>query len=221
MESSVYLATTYYVLLLNSVLGVVILLLLIKGKASSTTITLTGIVSLFYILFEHWAIGGGHIFSKEISGATFFVIILTGAALGVGFLFITLRTYFFSISQEYLQMAQGLRVFVASGFFTEAAFGIIPLEFGIMDGFMHAVSAFSALIAAVLYVKNSTLKKKALWIANSIGVLDILIIVTSICFWVWKDIGPHHNMQYVVFFGGVVFLWIHFVSIYKLLKTPE
>ena len=81
-------------------------------------------------------------------------------------------------------MTQGLRVFVSAGFFTEAALNIIPLEYGIMDGFMHTGSAFSVLIAATLYVKNSSMKNTALWIANIIGVADILIIVTSICFWV-------------------------------------
>ncbi len=221
METTAYLATTYYVLLLNGILAIVFLALLKIGKATNRTITITGIIAFLYIALEHWGIGGGNIFPKDISGATYYIIILVGATLGVGLIFLTLRKPFFNLSQEHLQMAQGLRVFVSAGFFTEAALGIIPLEFGIMDGFMHAISAFSALIAAVLYVKNSSLKNTALWIANIIGVTDILIIVTSICFWVWKDIGPNHNMQYVVFFGGVVFLWIHFVSIYKLLKKEN
>ena len=221
METTAYLATTYYVLALNSILAIVLLLLLKIGKASKTTITITGIVSFLYIALEHWGIGGGHIFSKDISGTTYYIIILVGATLGVGLLYLTLRKPFFNLSQEHLQMTQGLRVFVSAGFFTEAALGIIPLEFGIMDGFMHAASAFTALIAATLYVKNSKFKTKALWIANIIGVTDILIIVTSICFWTWKDIGPNHNMQYVVFFGGVVFLWIHLVSIIKLIKNNK
>lgn len=221
MESTVYLATTYYVLILNSVLAIALLLLLKIGKANKRTITITAIASFLFIAFEHWGIGGGNIFHEDISGTTFYIIILTGATLGVGLLFLTLRKPFFNLSQEHLQMTQGLRVFVSAGFFTEAALGIIPLEFGIMDGFMHTASAFAALIAATLFVKKSTLKNTSLWLANIIGVTDILIIVTSICFWVWKDIGPNHNMQYVVFFGGVVFLWIHFVSIYKLVKTDK
>ncbi len=221
METTAYLATTYYVLALNSILAIVLLLLLKIGKASKTTITITGIVSFLYIALEHWGIGGGNIFPKDISGTTYFIIIMVGAILGVGLLYLTLRKPFFNLSQEHLQMTQGLRVFVSAGFFTEAALGIIPLEFGIMDGFMHATSAFTALIAATLYVKNSAFKNKALWIANIVGVTDILIIVTSICFWEWKNIGPNHNMQYVVFFGGVVFLWIHLVSIIKLIKNNK
>lgn len=221
METTAYLATTYYVLALNSILALVILFLLKIGKANKNTLILTGIISFAYIAIEHWGIGGGHIFSKNISGSMYYIIILVGATLGVALLYLTLRKPFFNLSQEHLQMTQGLRIFVSAGFFTEAAFGIIPLEFGIMDGFMHAASAFSALIAATLYVKQSKFKNSALWIANIIGVTDILIIVTSICFWVWEDIGPNHNMQYVVFFGGVVFLWIHLVSIIKLVKSSK
>jgi hypothetical protein len=219
MEALNYIWTTYYVLFLNSVLVVALLSLLKIGKANNKTIFITGIAFFLFILFEHWGIGGRKLFPKDISGPFFFTVILISATLGIGFLHLTLRKPFFNLSQEHLQMTQGLRVFVSAGFFTEASLNIIPLEFGIMDGFMHAISAFSALIAATLYVKNSSLKNKALWTANIIGAADILIIVTSICFWVWKDIGPYHNMQYVVFFGGVIFLWIHFISIYKLIKN--
>jgi len=221
MEIPTYLATTYYILILNGILAIALLSLLKIGKASKTTIAITGIISFSYLFLEHWGIGGGKIFSNDISGLIFFLIILSGAVVGVGLLYLTLRQPFFNLSQEHLQMAQGLRVFVAAGFFMEAALGIIPLKFGIMDGFMHAASAFSALIAAILFVKQSAIKETALWIANIIGITDIVIIVTSICFWVWKDIGPNHNMQYVVFFGGVLFLWIHFVSVYKLLTTEK
>jgi len=221
MESAAYSITTYYILALNGILVLALLLLLKIGKASKSTISITGLVLFLYIAFEHWGIGGQNIFAENISGTTFFVIILGGAVLGNGLLYLTLRKPFFNLSQEHLQMTQGLRIFVSAGFFTEAALGIIPLGFGIMDGFMHAVSAFLALIAATLYVKNSVYKNKVLWMANIVGVLDILVIVTSICFFVWKDIGPNHNMQYVVFFGGVIFLWIHYVSIFKLLKSSN
>ncbi len=218
MEITTYEATTYYILLLNLILAFCILLLLHIGKTSKRTIGITGVVFIIYIALEHWAIGSGTVFSSTLSGATFYAIILAGAVTGVSLLFWTLKKPFFRLSQEHLQMVQGLRIFVSAGFFSEAALGIIPLHFGILDGFMHAISAFTALIAATLYVKKSFIKNTVLWIANIVGVLDILIIVTSICFFVWKDIGPNHNMQYVVFFGGVLFLWIHIVSISKLLK---
>ncbi|MFK5879946.1 MAG: hypothetical protein QM478_10680 [Flavobacteriaceae bacterium] len=44
METAAYLATTFYVLALNSILAMVLLLLLKIEKASKTTITITGIV---------------------------------------------------------------------------------------------------------------------------------------------------------------------------------
>jgi len=221
METTAYLATTYYIIFLNCLIALALLQLLKLGKASKNTIAITGLVSILYIIFEHWGIGGNNIFPQTISGPTFFVIILAGAILGLSILYFTLKTPFFNLSQDHLQMIQGLRVFVSAGFFSEATLNIIPIPFGIMDGFMHILSAFSALVAAILYLKNSEQKYTSLWIANIIGVTDILIIVTSICFWVWKDIGPNHNMQYVVFFGGVIFLWIHFVSISKLITEKN
>lgn len=223
METTLaYLSTTYYVIALNSILAIVLLWLLKIGKASKTTMTITGILLFIYIFLEHILIGGRHIFPKDISGGIFFIIILAGAVFGNLIFYLSpIKWAFFNLSQEHLQMTQGLRIFVSAGFFTEAALGIIPLGFGIMDGFMHAASAFLALISAILYVKKSAIKNQLLWLANIVGVLDILIIVTSICFVVFDKIGPHHNMQYVVFFGGVVFLWIHFVSIAKLLNKES
>ena len=214
-----YLFSTYYVLMLNSVLAFALLFLLKKGKGSQTAIAITGLIFFTWIGFLHWALGGKHIFPDDFSGTLYFAIILVGAISGVALLYFSpLKKIFFALPQDYLQMTQGLRVFVSAGFFMEAALGIIPLEFGIMDGFMHAASAFSALIAAALFAKKSALKNTALWIANIIGITDILVIVTCICFWVFDDLGPNHNMQYVVFFGGVLFLWIHFVSVLKLLQ---
>lgn len=223
MESeTVYSLTTYYVIILNCILALALLLLLKTGKAKIGLIVTTGLFSFAYIGFVHWGIGGGHLFPADISGTIYYLTILTGAGLGITTLYLSpLKKIFFNLSQEHLQMTQGLRIFVSAGFFTEAALGVIPLEFGIMDGFMHAASAFSALIAATLFVKQSPLRNRALWIANLIGILDILTIVTSICFVVFDQLGPNHNMQYVVFFGGVIFLWIHFVSVFKLLKPSQ
>lgn len=116
---------------------------------------------------------------------------------------------------------QGLRVFVASGFLMEGVLNVIPAWFSIMDGFLHVTSGFIALIAAVALVKNQTNTNQLLWLANIIGLLDIVIIVTSISLVVWKDLGAFHNMQYVVFYTGVLLLWFHFVSISKLLKNEK
>lgn len=56
---------------------------------------------------------------------------------------------------------------------------------------------------------------------TTFGVTDIIVIVTSICFLVWSDLGPFHNMHYIVFIGGPVLLWLHFVSITKLVDKPK
>lgn len=221
MNSSYYQATTIYVLVLNCILALVLIGLLYISKAKQRTIVLTGCILFAYLILETWVIGGHYIFSPAISGTAFFFIILTGVGLTSITLHFTLERHFLSLPQEYILLTQGLRVFVSAGFFTEAALGIIPLGFGIMDGFMHALSAFTALFAATFAVKQSRFANTFIWIANIVGVTDILIIVTAICFSVWDFIGPSHNMQFVVFFGGIIFLWLHYISIYQLIKTKK
>ena len=76
---NMYLATTYYVLVLNCIVAIVLMSLLNIGKANRSTIVITGIVSFTYIILEHWGIGGKNIFPSDISGTVFFGIILIGA----------------------------------------------------------------------------------------------------------------------------------------------
>jgi len=104
-------------------------------------------------------------------------------------------------------------------FFMEGVLNVIPGWFSIMDGFLHVSSGFLALIAAIAVLKNNSNQKALLWLANLVGLADIVIIVSSINLVVWKDLGPFHNMQTVVFYTGVLLLWFHFISISKLLKS--
>ena len=125
------------------------------------------------------------------------------------------------MSQENLQIVQGLRVFVASVFLVEGVLDVIPGWFSIMDGFLHVTSGFLAMLAAIMVLKNHRKQKHFLWLANLVGVADIVIIVSGISLVVWNDIGPFHNMQYVVFYTGVLLLWFHLISILKLLKEKS
>jgi hypothetical protein len=63
------------------------------------------------------------------------------------------------------------------------------------------------LIAAIAVVKNQSNKNQLLWLANIVGILDIVNMVTSISLIVWQDIAPFHNKHYIVFYTGVLLLW--------------
>ena len=212
----------YWVICVNITFLIATLLLLKKGKANQKTIWIFGIISAIWIFFIHTVLSQRLFIPEDISGKSFYEFTLYAATLLLTVFYLSpLKKIFTHIPQEYIQMVQGLRVFVAAGFLMEGVLKIIPAWFLIMDGFLHATSGFLALIASIAVVKNHNSKIILLWCANIVGVLDILIIVTSICFVVWDDVGAFHNMQYVVFYTGVLLLWFHFASISKLIKTKN
>ena len=216
-----YTATTYWVIAADLIFAAIFLRLLQKGKASPTTISLFGLGSLLWIGFLYRTFEGGHIFPPNISGAAFYAVILAAVAVVFALFAATLRKVFANLSQEQIQIAHGFRVFIGAGFLMEGVLAVIPGWFGIMDGYLHIASGFLALSAAIALLRNSPSKKLMLWLANLVGISDVLIIATSICFAVWNDLGPFHNMMYIVFYVAPMLLWLHTVSIVKLLqKTP-
>ena len=222
MEASSYLATTYWVIGVNIFFLIATLWLLKIGNATSKTKNIFGFVSLLWIVFIHIVFSKKLLIPIGISGLVFYILTLSSATLVLTFFYFSpLKKVFDNISQDNIQIVQGLRVFVASGFLMEGVLNVIPAWFSIMDGFLHVTSGFLALIAAIAVVKNQSNKNRLLWFANIVGVLDIVIIVTSISLVVWKDLGAFHNMQYVVFYTGILLLWFHFVSISKLLTSKK
>jgi len=218
MKSEYYMLTTYWVIFVAIIVTVATVWLYRTGKASTKIQVVVALLLAGFIAFMHWGFGGTNFLPANLSGGLFYMIIL-GAALAVNILlYLTSWRTFENLSQEHLQLVQGLRVFVGGGFLMEGVVDVIPGWFSIMDGFMHISSGFFALVAAIAYIKRHSLKNQLLWLANIVGITDIAVIVTSICFVVWSDLGPHHNMQYIVFGGGPIFLWLHFVSVKKLLN---
>lgn len=219
MDSTSYLATTYWVILVNLTFLIATDWLLKIGQASNPLRWVFRLGSLGWIAFLHVTFSNHLLIPAHISGVAFYLLTLASAALVLTcFYFSPLKKAFDTLSQENLQIVQGLRVFVASGFLMEGVLGVIPAWFSIMDGFLHVTSGFLALLAAVAVLKNQSNQHQLLWLANFVGVLDIVIIVSSISLVVWQDIGPFHNMQYVVFYTGVLLLWFHLVSILKLIR---
>ncbi len=217
MDSIFYQNTTYWVLFVDIVVALAAFWLFKTGRATKRTLWTVGLVFATAIVFMHWLFGGQHLLPPNLSGNIFFAIILIGAGWVVLLLELTSSKVMKNLSQEHLQVAQGIRVLVGGGFLMEGVLNVIPGWFGILDGFLHIASGFLALLAAIAYLKKWEGNRAFLWIANIVGLADILIIVTGICFWVWSDLGPFHNMNYVVFGGGPIFLWLHYNSIKKLL----
>lgn len=219
MNSINYSNTTIWTMAVNIAFMFGTLWLLKKGNASSTLKTIFSVFSAIWLVFIYLVINNKLIIPVDISGAVFYAITLLSASAVLLFFYKSpLKSVFDKINQEDIQWVQGIRVFVASGFLMEGVVGVIPGWFSIMDGYLHVTSGFFALIAAIAVLKNSPIKNTLLWLANLIGLIDIVIIVTSINFVVWENLGPFHNMQTVVFYTGVLLLWFHLISILKLLK---
>lgn len=219
MESIYYQQTTYWVLAVAVIVTIATVLLFRVGKASNKLQLTVGILFTGILLLLLWIFGGENFIPANISGSTFYAIILLGVGTGVSILHLSSRKIFDILSQEHIQIFQGLRVFIGGGFLMEGVLNVIPGWFSIMDGFFHIASGFLALVAAIAFVKQHPSARKLLWSANIIGLLDIFTIVTSMCFVVWEDLGPYHNINYVVFIGGPVLFWLHFMSIKKLIQS--
>jgi|GEM_PF-223252 len=220
MESAYYAVTTNWVIFVDIVIALVSIWLFKLGRASNLTLGIVTLLFALSIVFFHWAFGGQNFLPTDLSGEIFYAIILGGAAAILALLYFTSSSIFNNLSQEHLQIAQGFRVFIGGGFLMEGVLGVIPGWFSILDGFFHISSGFLALVAAIAFLNKWRGNRNLLWMANLVGLTDIIVIVTGICFWVWSDLGPHHNMNYVVFGVGPMLLWIHFNSIKKLLQSP-
>lgn len=216
-----YLATTIWVIFVDLIVLAAGIWLLKIGRASTRALTLFGILSLAWIGFLHFVFAGKNLIPSDISGVSFYFIILAGVGISFLVFYTTSFKTFLNLKQDHIQIAQGLRVFVGAGFLMEGSVGVIPSWFGIMDGYLHVTSGFLALIAAIAFIKQMSSDKKLLWLANIVGIADVLIIATSICFFVWTDLGPYHNMMYVVFYAAPIVLWLHLISVVKLLKRVE
>ena len=215
-----YTLTTLYVVVMDVMMGLAFIKLIKIGAGSHFLKIAFAAVSVVWVVILFWATNGKHLIPEDISGVTFYILILLFVGLAGGLIFASpLRKVLFNLSQENILLYQGLRVFVAAGFFTEGALGVIPAGFGIMDGFMHMTSAFLALVAAIALLKSYPSKTFLLWISNIVGLLDVVIIATGICFFVFQELGPHHNMMLAVFYIAPIIIWLHFVSIVKLLKS--
>ncbi len=218
MESIFYQNTTYWVIFVDIVAALGTLWLFKTGNAKKITLLTVGLVFSLSILVMHWVFGGQNLLPEDLPGWIFYLIILSGALVIIALLEATSKTVMSNLSQEHLQIVQGLRVFVGGGFLMEGVVNVIPGWFSILDGYFHIASGFLALVAAIAFVKKWKERKPLLWLANIVGLADIIVIVTGICFLVWSDLGPFHNMNYVVFGAGPILLWIHYNSIKKLMN---
>lgn len=181
-----------------------------------------GISMLIWLGILHVGLSSQGIFPQDISGTAFLAIIFAavGAVGAVLLLIAPLRNLLLGLDQRQLMLLQGIRVFFGATFLMQASTGVLPQTFGILDGYTHIGAGFFGLIAAFSVAAGVQGARRA-WFANVFGLVDILVVASSLAFVLLPKIGPHHPMMYAVFLPAPLWLWFHLISIWKLLAHQK
>ena len=173
-----------------------------------------------WLLVLHLGLSSGRLFPQDISGPAFLSIILVGVAAVGAMLFLIppVRRLLLGLDQRQLLLLQGIRVWFGAAFLMQASLGILPKEFGIVDGFTHVGAGFFGLVAAFSISSDLQGARRA-WFANLWGLIDILIVASTLALVLLPRIGPHHSMMYAVFLPAPLWLWFHVISIWKLVHN--
>lgn len=177
-----------------------------------------GLAMLAWLGVLHVGLSNKAFFAADVSGVTFLTIVFAAVGL-VGILLwlaLPLRRFILGLDQQQLMLVQGIRVFFGATFLMQASLGVLPPTFGIIDGLTHTGAGFFGLVAAFSLAAGNNGARRA-WFANIFGLADILIVATSLSLVLLPEIGPHHPMMYAVFLPAPIWLWIHVISIMKLL----
>jgi hypothetical protein len=200
----------------------VIYTLWVLSLANSSTMLRIGIGAAMgsWLALLHLGLSTKRVFPADISGVAFLMVIVlfvgvVGAAL---FVSTPVRRLLLGLDQQSLLLLQGIRVFFGATFLMQASLGILPTGFGIVDGFTHIGAGFFGLIAAFSLAAGVEGVRRA-WFANLFGLVDILVVASSVAFVLLPDITPHHSMMYAVFLPAPLWLWFHLVSIWKLVRV--
>lgn len=189
-----------------------------KGKLSIGI----GVGLLSWLGLLHLGLSTKSIFPENISGIAFLIIVFIAVgAVGTLLLLVApIRQRLLALNQKQLLLLQGIRVFFGSNFLMQASLGGLPQTFGILDGWTHVAAGFLGLIAAFTLAANKDGERRA-WFANIFGVVDILVVASTLALVLLPTLTPHHPMMYAVFLPAPLWLWFHLVSMWKLVQNKN
>ncbi|VAW65021.1 hypothetical protein MNBD_GAMMA08-3110 [hydrothermal vent metagenome] len=181
-----------------------------------------GLGLFIWLTVLHFGLSTKSLFPEDISGIFFLIIIFIAVGLVGALLLFTppIRRIVLGLDQQQLLLIQGIRVFFGASFLTQASLGAMPLLFGVIDGWTHVAAGFFGLIAAYSVASGINAARRV-WFANIFGLLDILIVASSLSLLILDDITPHGSMMYAVFLPAPLWLWAHLISIYKLVQSNK
>jgi len=175
-----------------------------------------------WLAILHYGLSNQSIFPEDISGITFLIIIFAAVgAVGAALMLIpSVRRILLGLEQRQLLLLQGIRVFFGATFLMQASLGNLPQAFGILDGFTHIGAGFFGLIAAFSVAAQVQSARRA-WFANIFGLVDILVVASSLALVLLPQIGSHHSMMYAVFLPAPLWFWFHLISMWKLITHKK
>lgn len=176
-----------------------------------------GFALLTWLTLLHFGLSAKTLFAENISGVLFLFIIFIAVG-AVGILLFTVppvKKLILGLTQPQLLLMQGIRVFFGASFLMQAGLGHMPLIFGIVDGWTHIAAGFFGLVAAFSMASNINAVRQA-WFANLFGLLDILLVASTLSLLILSEITPHGSMMYAVFLPAPLWFWFHLVSMAKL-----
>lgn len=177
---------------------------------------------LAWLGFLHFGLSTKSLFPVDISNIAFLIIIFVavGAVGALLMLVKPIRDKLLALTQKQLLLMQGIRVFFGANFLMQASLGGLPQTFGILDGWTHIAAGFLGLMAAFTLAADKDGERRA-WFANIFGVVDILVVASTLALILLPTLTPYHPMMYAVFLPAPLWLWFHLVSIWKLVQSKN
>lgn len=181
-----------------------------------------GIGLLAWLGMLHFGLSTKSLFSENISEIAFLIVIFVAVGVVGALLLLVapIRDRLLALSQKQLLLLQGIRVFFGANFLMQASLGGLPQTFGIMDGWTHIGAGFFGLVAAFTLAADANGERRA-WFANVFGLVDILVVASTLALILLPTITPFHPMMYAVFLPAPLWLWFHLVSIWKFMQTSK
>jgi hypothetical protein len=137
-------ATSAYLMMRLDIMMIIYTLWVIYLSKPSKPMFGIGLALFAWLGLLHFGLSTKSIFPENISGIAFLSIILVAVGVVGALLFsiAPVRRLLLDLSQEQLLLLQGIRVFFGASFLTQASTGVLPAEFGIVDGWTHILAGF-------------------------------------------------------------------------------
>lgn len=221
------LATSGFMIALDLLMVAYTLWILALAGAGARLRLSLGAAALIWLGALHTILSRQALLPADLPGPAFLALVFAFVgALGAALWLSPVRKVVARAEGWHLLLPQGIRVFFGAGFLMMAATGQLPTTFGLLDGFTHVGAGFLGLLAAVNVAGAAasgkpcaTRRARTLsWIANAFGLVDILVVASTLALVLLSELTPFHAMMYAVFLPAPIWLWLHVASIARLVR---